>query len=137
MIDFKHISVLKEESIDGLNIKPDGIYVDCTTGGAGHSFEIVKQLTTGRLICFDKDTDALTFAKEKLKDYLVEHREIAKNQSNVSNTTHISPEWACEITGMEEKDIREMFKDLNLNVIKKKALYETEEVLEKIKSMNK
>ena len=69
-MEFKHISVLKEESIVGLNIKPDGIYVDCTTGGAGHSLEIVKKLTTGRLICFDKDTDALTFAKEKLKDYL-------------------------------------------------------------------
>ena len=60
---------MKEESIVGLNIKPDGIYVDCTTGGAGHSLEIVKKLTTGRLICFDKDTDALTFAKERLKEY--------------------------------------------------------------------
>lgn len=70
MIDFKHISVLKEESIVGLNIKPDGVYVDCTTGGGGHSLEIAKQLTTGRLICFDKDTDALTFAKTRLKDHL-------------------------------------------------------------------
>ena len=68
-MEFKHISVLKQESIDGLNIKPDGIYVDCTTGGGGHSFEIAKQLTTGRLICFDKDTDALTFAKERLKEF--------------------------------------------------------------------
>ena len=68
-MEFKHISVLKEESIVGLNIKPDGVYVDCTTGGGGHSFEIAKKLTTGRLICFDKDTDALTFAKERLKDY--------------------------------------------------------------------
>lgn len=68
-MEFKHISVLKEESIVGLNIKPDGVYVDCTTGGGGHSLEIVKKLTTGRLICFDKDTDALTFAKERLKDY--------------------------------------------------------------------
>ena len=68
-MEFKHYSVLKNESIEGLNIKPDGIYVDCTTGGAGHSLEIAKKLTTGRLICFDKDTDALTFAKEKLKEY--------------------------------------------------------------------
>lgn len=68
-MEFKHISVLKEESIVGLNIKPDGVYVDCTTGGGGHSLEIAKQLTTGRLICFDKDTDALTFAKDRLKDY--------------------------------------------------------------------
>ena len=63
-MEFNHISVLKEESIVGLNIKPDGVYVDCTTGGAGHSLEIAKKLTTGRLICFDKDTDALTVAKE-------------------------------------------------------------------------
>ena len=69
-MEFKHISVLKEESIVGLNIKPDGVYVDCTTGGGGHSLEIAKKLTSGRLICFDKDTDALTFAKTRLKDYL-------------------------------------------------------------------
>ena len=68
-MEFKHISVLKEESIVGLNIKPDGIYVDCTTGGGGHSYEIASRLTTGRLICFDKDTDALTFAKTKLEPF--------------------------------------------------------------------
>ncbi len=69
-MEFKHISVLKGESIEGLNINPDGIYVDCTTGGGGHSLEIAKKLNKGKLICFDKDTDALTSAKEKLKDYL-------------------------------------------------------------------
>ena len=68
-MEFKHISVLKEECISGLNINPEGIYVDCTTGGGGHSFEIAKRLTTGRLICFDKDTDALTFAKQRLKEH--------------------------------------------------------------------
>ena len=69
-MEFKHISVLKQESIVGLNIKPDGIYVDCTTGGGGHSLEIAKRLTTGRLICFDKDTDALTYAKTVLHEHL-------------------------------------------------------------------
>ncbi len=69
-MEFKHISVLKEESIVGLNIKPNGVYVDCTTGGGGHSLEIAKKLTTGKLICFDKDTDALTFAKTRLADHL-------------------------------------------------------------------
>ncbi len=69
-MEFKHISVLKEESIVGLNIKPDGVYVDCTTGGGGHSLEIAKRLTTGRLICFDKDTDALAYAKTVLKEHL-------------------------------------------------------------------
>ena len=69
-MEFKHISVLKHESIDGLNIKPDGVYIDCTTGGGGHSLEIVKRLTTGRLICFDKDIDALAYAKIVLIDHL-------------------------------------------------------------------
>ncbi|MFQ6752507.1 MAG: 16S rRNA (cytosine(1402)-N(4))-methyltransferase RsmH [Clostridia bacterium] len=69
-MEFKHISVLKEESIVGLNIDPNGIYVDCTTGGGGHSLEIANRLDKGRLICFDKDTDALTFAKTRLSDYL-------------------------------------------------------------------
>lgn len=69
-MDFKHISVLIEESIIGLNIDPNGTYVDCTTGGGGHSLEIAKRLDKGRLICFDKDTDALTFAKGRLSEYL-------------------------------------------------------------------
>ena len=54
-----HIPALLKESIDGLNIKPDGIYVDVTFGGGGHSMEILKRLTTGRLIAFDQDSDAL------------------------------------------------------------------------------
>ncbi|GAA0121371.1 MAG: 16S rRNA (cytosine(1402)-N(4))-methyltransferase RsmH [Clostridium argentinense] len=69
-MDFKHISVLLEECIDALNIKEDGIYVDCTLGGAGHSSEILKKLSDkGRLIGIDQDLDALNAAKERLKDY--------------------------------------------------------------------
>lgn len=68
-MEFKHISVLKQESINGLNIKPNGIYVDCTLGGGGHSLEMAKKIKNGKLICIDKDDDALNFAKEKLKDY--------------------------------------------------------------------
>lgn len=68
-MEFKHVSVLKDESISGLNIQPDGIYVDCTTGGGGHSIEIAKRLKNGKLICIDKDIDALNFAKTRLKDY--------------------------------------------------------------------
>jgi 16S rRNA (cytosine1402-N4)-methyltransferase len=55
-----HIPALLNESIDGLNIKPDGIYVDVTFGGGGHSMEILKRLTTGKLIAFDQDEDART-----------------------------------------------------------------------------
>jgi 16S rRNA (cytosine1402-N4)-methyltransferase len=69
-MEFKHVSVLLDEAIEGLNIKEDGIYVDCTLGGAGHSSEILKRLSSkGRLIGIDQDKDALSAAREKLKDY--------------------------------------------------------------------
>ena len=84
-MDFNHISVLKEESISGLNIKPDGFYVDCTLGGGGHSLEIVKKLTTGKLICFDKDIEAIAFAKTVLKDYLDKIIFINDNFANIKN----------------------------------------------------
>lgn len=68
-MEFKHISVLLDETIDSLNIKPDGIYIDGTAGGAGHSSEIAKRLTTGRLIALDRDPDAVATATERLKNY--------------------------------------------------------------------
>lgn len=66
---FKHYSVMLEEAVNGLNIKEDGVYVDCTLGGAGHSLEILKKLTTGKLYAFDQDIVALENAKNKLKEY--------------------------------------------------------------------
>ncbi len=68
-MEFKHISVLLEETIDSLNIKPDGIYIDGTAGGAGHSTQIAKRLTTGRLVALDRDPDAVKTATERLKNY--------------------------------------------------------------------
>lgn len=69
-MEFNHISVLLEETIDSLNIKPDGIYVDGTLGGGGHSYEICKRLGQGgRLIGIDQDMDAIKAATERLKDY--------------------------------------------------------------------
>lgn len=68
-MDFSHISVLLTESIEALAIKPDGIYVDGTAGGAGHSTQIAKRLTTGRLIAIDKDPDAVQIATERLSPY--------------------------------------------------------------------
>ena len=69
-MEFKHKPVLLTECISGLKIKPDGIYVDGTLGGAGHSLEIVKKLSSkGRLIGIDRDEDALKAAKEKLKEF--------------------------------------------------------------------
>lgn len=69
-IEFNHVSVLLNESIENLNIKPDGIYVDGTMGGAGHSLEIAKRLSKkGMLIGIDRDQEALTVAKERLKEF--------------------------------------------------------------------
>ena len=63
---YKHVTVLLEEAINYLNIKEDGIYVDCTLGGGGHSFEILKRLGSGHLYCFDQDEYAISKAMEKL-----------------------------------------------------------------------
>lgn len=69
-MDFKHISVLLDETIDGLDIKPDGIYVDGTLGGGGHSYEILRRLSPkGRLIGIDQDGEALKAAGERLKEF--------------------------------------------------------------------
>ena len=64
----KHVSVLLNESIEGLNIKPNGVYVDLTLGRAGHSKEIAKRLKTGKLFCFDKDETAIKECKEFLDE---------------------------------------------------------------------
>ena len=69
MTEFHHVSVLLEECIDGLNIKPDGIYVDGTLGGAGHSSRIAAKLTTGKLIGIDRDMTALRAARARLAPY--------------------------------------------------------------------
>lgn len=69
MSEFHHISVLLNECLEGLNIKPDGIYLDGTLGGAGHSSQIAKRLTTGRLIGIDRDPVALKAAGKRLEPY--------------------------------------------------------------------
>ena len=69
MTGFHHVSVLLDECIEGLNIRPDGIYVDGTLGGAGHSCQIVRRLESGRLIGIDRDTTALKAAGERLAPF--------------------------------------------------------------------
>ena len=68
-MEFKHVPVMLNECIEGLNIKPNGIYLDGTLGGGGHSREIVKRLTTGKLIAVDKDEQALAAASKRLEEY--------------------------------------------------------------------
>ena len=68
-MEFKHTSVLLEETIEGLNIRPDGIYIDGTLGGGGHTFEICKRLTSGRVIGIDQDEAAIQAAGERLKAF--------------------------------------------------------------------
>ena len=68
--EFSHVPVLLRECIEGLAIRPDGIYVDGTLGRAGHSLEIARRLTTGRLICIDQDEAAIEAAKIRLAEYM-------------------------------------------------------------------
>lgn len=65
-MEFSHISVLFEETIESLNIKPDGLYVDCTCGGAGHSRAILERLTDGNLVAIDRDPDAIKVIEERI-----------------------------------------------------------------------
>ena len=88
-MEFKHYSVLRDETIEELNIKPDGIYVDGTLGGAGHSIEICKRLSEkGRLIGIDQDSDAIAAASECLKDYMDRVTIVRSNYSDMKNVIH-------------------------------------------------
>ncbi|MBP3854617.1 MAG: 16S rRNA (cytosine(1402)-N(4))-methyltransferase RsmH [Ruminiclostridium sp.] len=69
-MEFQHTSVLLMPAVDGLNVRENGIYADCTTGGGGHSLEIARRLgKTGKLICFDRDKEAIEAAKKRLDGY--------------------------------------------------------------------
>ena len=84
-MEFVHRSVLLWECIDALNIKPDGIYLDGTLGGAGHSSQIVQRLTTGRLIGVDRDTVALEAAKERLAPWMDRVTLVHSNFSEIAS----------------------------------------------------
>lgn len=95
MAGFKHIPVLKNEVLECLDIKKDGVYVDGTLGGAGHSFCIMEKLgSKGKLIGIDRDTDALKAAKEKLKDF--------------SNVIYVND---------NHENIKEVLKNLNISEV--------------------
>ncbi len=86
MSEFYHVSVLLQECLDGLSIKPDGIYVDGTLGGAGHSSQIVGRLSTGRLIGIDRDPVALRAAGERLRDF---EKNVTLVHSNFCEITNV------------------------------------------------
>ena len=98
-MEFNHISVLLNECLEGLNIKENGIYVDGTLGGAGHSSEILKRLSSeGRLIGIDQDTDALKAAKERLKNY----SNVTFVHSNFSSIENVLNKLSRDIAEFEE-----------------------------------
>ena len=96
MQEFSHYSVLLEESVDGLDIKPDGIYVDGTAGGGGHSYEIAKRLDGGRLIAIDQDEDAIAAVKKRLECFSDRVTVVRNNFSNLQDV--------CEELGIDKID---------------------------------
>ena len=87
---FSHTSVLLFECIEALNIRDGFTYVDCTTGGGGHSLEIAKRLgKNSKLICFDQDKDAISAARERLKDYLDKITFVNENFSELDSHSFI------------------------------------------------
>ncbi|MBQ2747782.1 MAG: 16S rRNA (cytosine(1402)-N(4))-methyltransferase RsmH [Firmicutes bacterium] len=85
-MEFRHVSVLLEECIENLNIKPDGIYVDGTIGGAGHASEIAKRLSEkGTLIGIDRDRDALNASEKRLEPYKCNKILVQSNYSDIKN----------------------------------------------------
>lgn len=82
-MDYKHKSVLLDESIEGLNIKPDGIYVDATLGGGGHTYEILRRASRGRVIGIDQDEYAIERASERLREFN-NFTAVKNNFSNIS-----------------------------------------------------
>ena len=87
-MEFQHYSVLLEETIEELKIRPDGVYVDGTVGGGGHALEIAKHLTGGHLIGMDQDADALTAARERLADVSDKVTLVRANYETMAETLH-------------------------------------------------
>lgn len=97
MVKFSHLPVMLEECMEGLNLKPDGIYFDGTVGGGGHSYEILKRTAPdGKLIATDRDDDAIAAASERLKEF---NGRFAIYKSNYKNFNEV-----LELAGVDELD---------------------------------
>ena len=94
-IEFSHRPVLLDECLEGLAIKPDGIYVDGTAGGAGHSKEIAKRLKNGLLIAIDQDETAISVVKERLSEFGDRVRVVRSNFSEISCYLFINAICSC------------------------------------------
>lgn len=100
MTEFNHVTVMLNEAIDGLEVKPDGIYVDCTLGGGGHSSLLLSHLTNGHLYSFDQDDHAIEYNKEHLKKYLAEN-ELTFIHDNFRNLAKdLSEQGVSEVDGI-------------------------------------
>ena len=95
-MEFNHFSVLLDETIEGLKIKPEGTYVDGTLGGGGHSYQICQQLTTGRLIGIDQDEDAIRAAGKRLEEF--------KDKTTIIRSNYSRMEEVLREAGIESVD---------------------------------
>lgn len=83
MLNFNHFPVMKNEAMENLGVKPDGIYIDMTLGGGSHTMEMAKIIETGKIIAIDRDMDALEYSKEKLKDFKDKIIFVKDNYANI------------------------------------------------------
>ena len=114
-MEFNHVSVLLDECIENLNIKEDGVYVDCTMGGAGHSKEIVKRLSDkGLFIGFDQDKNAIATAKERLAKYSDRVRFVHSNFENIKSRfiNFAEKDFIYEITNNSNGIILDKYKNV-------------------------
>ena len=88
-MEFNHIPVFFEQAVDSLNIRPDGVYVDCTAGGGGHSSEIARRLTTGRLICIDRDPEAIEILHSRMDAFNEQYNKVTIIHNNFFNIKDI------------------------------------------------
>ena len=96
-MEFSHVPVLLNEAVDGLNIKPNGIYVDGTAGGGGHSAEILSRLSSGKLISIDRDPDAVCTIKQRFKD---NHNSIIIKGNFSDMKALLSDRGICRVDGV-------------------------------------
>lgn len=98
-MEFAHYSVMLNETVDGMNVEPDGIYVDCTFGGGGHSSLILSRLKNGKLYGFDRDADAIENAETKFKEDISAGKLVLVNENFVNVLSELSARGITHING--------------------------------------